>query len=669
MFFLSLFLFVFCFFGTSVSANQGAIQGAIQEAKLTLFDDLAKSADQQLHDEQLALSLQSLQKLVQEESSPVSAIVRKIQTIKTHLAALVQTDANQRAVLRARQESDYSENMKLLAKIRTELGRLEAAYQQKASTHLEEGPPSTICSPTIPITAVPFTIAVSGHYCLQGSFSGVTVAPFITITASNVELSFDTNTLSNGSLGILIQGVSNVTISGMGTLSNMQTGILVQDSDAVSIADMVMTSMSDAGILVQNSEATQVKNCYFSSSGSGVFTTGSTGLKITSSDFTTCTTALALDSGTTEIGAQNCFFDENSQDIVTPGTAQGGVSALSIDSCFLSNASGGDSIQLTSSSQVSLSRTFICNVSSGNALSVTDSTDILVADCQILLPSENGIFLQGTTQNVSIRDSSVLNAQMSAVMAQGISEGLFLRSIFAASSTQACTALKVSQCTSILVSECVCNALCQNPETVGTNGVVFDAVKSFSLTDCQVETNARSQDDSSGSSLFLTNGCVGGIIKGCTFSSIQPNVANFAIFALGENHSLCFTDNTIDGAYRSGFRLDGTKFSKISNNSIQKIQEGSGITLKNALGVAVIGNRCTHNKTHGIHLDKESKQCFVYGNTLLSNHKNGIKNNTDGDINKIYHNFAMNNHESNYFGVHLVAGPSEHVGALENISN
>ena len=46
MFFPSLFLFVFCFFGAGVSANQGAIQ----EAKLTLFDDLAKSADQQLHD-------------------------------------------------------------------------------------------------------------------------------------------------------------------------------------------------------------------------------------------------------------------------------------------------------------------------------------------------------------------------------------------------------------------------------------------------------------------------------------------------------------------------------------------------------------------------------------------------------------------------------------------
>jgi parallel beta-helix repeat protein len=657
MFFISLMMLVFC-----MCLDTALMASAYQ------FNDLASAVEAKMQNPKLAASLRSLQEAIDQQNAEPEVVARKAELVRAYIATAGKADAASRALLRARQESGYEEERKLLAKIRTELGSLEFERQEKNTKKCsQESLQPAECSTAVVITTAPFIITTPGFYCVGADF--VSTPGIIEIVSSNVVLSLDTHSFDTGTFGIVVENASNVKITGLGSISNFSISMVIQNSQNVIVENISINTSSAVGILCTSSENIEIRNCSFTGNQVGIETQDTSIVRIANCFFTGSEAeAIGLDGGSTEVSITNCLFDANNQDIVSLTTTSGTSTSVAVDSCFMSNTTGGNSIDLTSVTQFALSSSLFSDMASGSAISLTSSTDIRISDCEILAPSMSGISLQGANQNVLVSDCLVLNAQVAGVTAQGLLEGSFIHCLFAPLSSGACSALQFSQCESIRIAGCICSAIAQNPETAGTNGVVFNACTGFSLADCQVETNARSQDDSSGSGLLISNGCMTGDIQGNTFSSIQPTVANFALFVQGDNQALRFTNNTVDGAFRTGMRLDGTKFSQISNNLIRGVQQGSGITLKNTLGVAVIGNTVINNETHGIHLDKETKHSFIYGNTVQNNKKNGIKNNTDGHVNKIYHNFAKSNKDGNYFGVDFVVKPGEHVGAIENIS-
>jgi hypothetical protein len=128
------------------------------------------------------------------------------------------------------------------------------------------------CSPSIPISSVPFTITASGKYCVTQDliFSGAGAA--ITVLASNVTINFENHslTLTNPTAtGILASGVNELEIL----------------NDVIELASpTVPTAITSAAIRLINVIKAHIDNVFTRRTLYGIYATGSEDIIITNSE-------------------------------------------------------------------------------------------------------------------------------------------------------------------------------------------------------------------------------------------------------------------------------------------------------------------------------------------------------------------------------------------------
>jgi hypothetical protein len=520
--------------------------------------------------------------------------------------------------------------------------------------------PASRCSATNPISAQT-VISTPGHYCVTNDI--ITIGSAITITSSNVELSIDTHFIESfGDPTILILGgstpISNIRIGGLGEISGLFSIGIINAQDVI-IEDSFIKSFI-SGIFVENCQGLVVKNCSITSFDTGfAIVTESEDIHICSCGF--FDSPLHIENGAPfqDLRIDDCFFDGSDSGIVLNtgerfslnnsfvSNSNQALSLQNIDEISIQNTlidSLGTSVILEADTNVSITDSLFRNVGGTSVVSLTNVNNMEMESCQLFGNGCSGI--QGNTvTNTTVRECTV-----------------------AVTAGSAQTGMNFVGSKGVQVQDTEVSVLLQDPETSGTNGVVFQDCVGFSLAHTVVETNARSTASMGGNGVLIFGSCQGGDVQDCIVKSIQPNVAAFGISCFSPSEAIRIENNTIDGARTTGIYLQGVLYSLVQNNLVRGTQAGTGIVLNGAAGIALFANTSIDNSIDGILLDTSTIQCAVRDNTTSKNGAIGINNQAPLQTNKIYHNFAQKNRIRNYAGVELVAKPGEGIGALENIS-
>ncbi len=630
------------------------------------FEQLAKTARQELKNPQIGKELLELDALLKTDELTAQELQNMIESVQ---ASLMTEEAQTPFLNRIKAE---------LLKATFELKLLRAKEAKKVRDC-----PSSVCNG---VTPAPTVITVPGHYCLTAdNTSGIVIA------SSNVELSLDTHSITiNSGPGIVVTSASNVKISGCGRISGGTLGILVLDSDNVVIEDLILVN-SRFGIGPFRVNDFTVKNCYIEASLQGIGiegvpnVTATSNVQILSSIITGSNTrsdaaGIALNAGIRDITIEDCFFDNNTYAITTLfinndiiGPQNGPIERLTCRRCFMDNSQvNAINIQQTTDfaifdSTIDTTQTVVDAIRSGSGIYLSQVDNFQMQNTQIRNTVAQGIQFAQDVNNVEVESCQILNTGTSPVDAIGLYNGSFTNSTFSTVTNQPCAAMNFVGSEALLVKDCTLSAIVQDPVNTAANGLAIQDCTGCIVEGLIVETNARGED-TSGNGILITGNSSNVALRGCIVPSIQPNIANIGIFVTGPNSGVSIEDCTVDGAFKTGIRLEQLQYGTVKNTLVKSVQTGSGIVLKEANGVALFGNMVTNNATHGIHLEKGTVNCCLRDNSVAKNKKIGINNHSEQSSNTIYHNFAQANEKQNYKHVDLVSGPHKKVGVLENIS-
>ena len=634
--------------------------GSEQERVQKVMPEQIQSLAQEVENEKLKTALGGLKEVVADSESSIENYEAKLISAKNALL-----DA-QKSAIQAPPENLH--HVGIYGKIKNELVKASIALEHKKT--MQNGIQGTSCSSSKcsivqPISFGPATITSPGHYCVTADINGG-----ITIAASNVTLSLDLHTVV-GLTGIIVDGggnrVSNVKICGSGVVNGVG-GIVIQEAENVTIDGLFISAAVGLGVV--DSIGITVKNTYIQSFFSSFDTTRDIRMQscsFTPTDPTAPVGAITYFEDVKDLQVDDCFFDDyfSVLNIVAGDTTQS-LERVAFTNCLINNCLG-DAFFVLNASEFAIRDTLIGGAARGVALQ--NVVDFQMQNSQILNTRNQGLEIVDAVTNVEVEDCQFLNTGLSSVEATHLMNGLFSSCTCSTMAQNPHAAMSFTESQGISVENSILSALLQDPTTSGTNGIVFQDCRGFSLMDSIVETNARGIDDNGGSDILIAGGSFGGVIENCILKSIQPNVATFGVLAIGANESIRIENNTIDGAVNGAVVLDGLQYSLLENNLIAGTQAGPGVTLRGAVGVSLFGNTIVGNATNGVFLDSQTINCTLRDNTISKNGTIGLNNQSKSKSNKIYHNFALSNVEKNYSSVSLVAEPDFSIGVLENISN
>ena len=293
---------------------------------------LAQEVEQEVENEKLKTALEALKEVVEDSESSVESYEKSISKVKEALAD------TQKLGLPVPQGNHHHAGV--YGKINKELVKATIDLEHKKTV---QNPKTIILSPSSTCSLVnlitgPTTINAPGHYCLTADVIGT-----ITITASDVELSLDTHTVSGGALAIEIDGtvntVSSVKISGPGTVSGFGS---IQITQAEDVTIQSLAYARNHWIFITNSTGITIQNVYANFLTSIFDNTQN--IKITASSFTALAptnSAITYRETSQDIQVDNCLFDTFLSALnIFPGDTAQSLKRVAFTNCLISNCAG-----------------------------------------------------------------------------------------------------------------------------------------------------------------------------------------------------------------------------------------------------------------------------------------------------------------------------------------